>query len=84
MKKWESEKLVYASGGLHGVMLPLTAPCWLPLASGEHVVWAVVQLDYDEDMRPLHWMYGSMETEFEVQRTIRRAELTAFLCLVKE
>ena len=27
-------------------------------------------------------MYGSMEAEFEVQRTIKRAELTAFACLL--
>ena len=26
--------------------------------------WAVVQLDYDEEMQPLHGMYGSMEAEF--------------------
>ena len=44
--------------------------------------WAVVQLDYDEEMGPLHGMYGSMEAEFEVQRIIKRAELTAFLCLL--
>ena len=42
----------------------------------------VVQLDYDEELVPLHGMYGSMEAEFEVQRTIKRAELTAFLCLL--
>ena len=46
--------------------------------------WAVVQLDYDEEMQPLHGMYGSMEAEFEVQRTIKRAEVTAFLCLLKK
>ena len=46
--------------------------------------WAVVQLDYDEVMGPLHGMYGSMEAEFEVQRTIKRAELTAFLCLLRK
>ena len=32
---------------------------------------------------PLHGMYGSMEAEFEVQRT-KGAELTAFLCLLKK
>ena len=42
--------------------------------------WAVVQLDYDEEMGPLHRMYGLMEAEFEVQRTTKRAELTAFFC----
>ena len=44
--------------------------------------WAVVQLDYDEEMGPLHGMCGSMEAEYEVLRTIKRAELTAFLCLL--
>ena len=33
--------------------------------------WAVVQLDYEEVMGPLHGMYGSMEAQFEVQRTIK-------------
>ena len=33
---------------------------------------------------PLHGMYGSVEAEFEVQRTIKRAELTAFLCRLKK
>ena len=46
--------------------------------------WAVVQLDYDEEMVPLHGMYGSVEAECEVQRTIKRAELTAFLCLLRK
>ena len=45
--------------------------------------WAVVQLDDDEETGPLLAMYGSLEAEFEVQRTIKRAELTAFLCLLK-
>ena len=39
--------------------------------------WAVVQLDYEEEMEPL-WD----EAELEVQRTIKRAELTAFLCRI--
>ena len=34
-------------------------------------------------MVPLHGMCGSMEAEFEVQRTIKRAELTAFLCFLR-
>ena len=44
----------------------------------------MVQLDYDEELGPFHGMYGSMEAELEVQRTIKRAELTAFLCLLKK
>ena len=31
-----------------------------------------------------HGMYGSMEAELEVQRTIKRAELTTFLCLLSK
>ena len=40
--------------------------------------WAVVQLDHDEEMVHLFGMYGSVEADIEVQRTIKRAELTAF------
>ena len=57
--------------------LPGNAGKWGTCAS------AVVQLDYDEEMGPLHAVYGSMEAELEVQRTIKRAERTAFLCLLK-
>ena len=39
----------------------------------------MVQLDYDAEVGPLLEMYGSVEAEFEVQRTIKRAEVTAFL-----
>ena len=46
--------------------------------------WAVVQLDCDDEMGPLLGMYGSVEADFEVQRTIKRAELTAFSCLSQE
>ena len=41
----------------------------------------MVQLERDEEMGPLHGMYGTLDAELEVQCTIRRAELTAFLCL---
>ena len=58
--------------------LPGTAGKWR--ACG----WSVVQLDCDEEVGPLHGMYGSMEAEFDFQRTIKSAELTAFLCLLKK
>ena len=77
MKKWESEKHrswrlpaegfkrhVATDGSLLGM-----AGKWR--ACG----WSVVQLENE----PLHGMYGSMDAELEVQRTIKRAELTAFL-----
>ena len=41
-------------------------------------------MDYDEEMGALHGMYGSIEAEFEVQRTIKMAELTAFLRLFRK
>ena len=46
--------------------------------------WSVVQLDHDEEMAPMRGMYGTLEAELEVQRTIKRAELTAFLCLFRK
>ena len=46
--------------------------------------WSVVHLDYDEELGPLHGMCGSMEAGFEVQRTIKRAEMTTFFCLLKK
>ena len=39
----------------------------------------MVQLDHDDEIGPLHGMYGSVEAELEVQRTINMAERTAFL-----
>ena len=32
---------------------------------------------------PLYGMYGTVEAELEIQRTIKRAELTAFVCFLK-
>ena len=45
--------------------------------------WSVVQLDLDEEMGPMHGMFGTFDAELQVQRTIRRAELTAFFCLLR-
>ena len=33
----------------------------------------MVQLDHDEEMEPMHGMYGTLDAELEVQRTIKRA-----------
>ena len=38
----------------------------------------MVQLDQDEELGPMHGMYGWLEAGLEVQRPIKRAELTAF------
>ena len=40
--------------------------------------------DKKKELGLLHGMYGSMEVDFEVQRTIKRAELTAFTCMLKK
>ena len=42
-----------------------------------------MQQDHGEEMGPMHGMYRTFDAELEVQRTIKRAELTAFLCLVR-
>ena len=72
-----------------GTMWPLMAPCWEKLGKStagkwRACGWAVVQLDHGEEMGPLCGMYGSMEAAFEVQRTIKRAALTALLCLLRK
>ena len=61
--------------------LLLTALFWVPLESGEHVAG---QWCNDEELGPLDGMHGSMEAEFGVQRTIKRAELTGCLCLLEK
>ena len=62
--------------------LPLTALLWLPLGSGEHVVGQWCSWIMMKNWAALHGMCGSMEAELEVQRTIKRAELTALSCLL--
>ena len=61
-------------------------PAWYGVRRGipEACGCVVVQLNYDVEMGPLHGMHGSMEAEYEVQRTINLAELTAFLCLLRK
>ena len=65
-------------------MLPRTALLLGAAGKWRARGWAVVQLDYDEEMGSLHGLYGSTEAELEVQRTIKWVELTAFLCLLKK
>ena len=43
-----------------------------------------MQLDDDEEMGRIHGMYGTLDAELCVQRAIKRAELTAFLCLLRK
>ena len=85
MKKWESEK--HESWGMPegfkghvatGGSLLGTAGKWEHVA-GQWCNWIVMK-----NWGLLHGMYASMEAEFEVQRSIKRAELTAFVCLLKK
>ena len=46
--------------------------------------WSVVQLDNDKEMGPMHEMYGTLDAELEIQRTIKGSELTAFLCFFRK
>ena len=45
--------------------------------------WSVVQLNHDGEMRPMNGINGTVDAECEVPRTIKRAGLTAFLCLLR-
>ena len=40
--------------------------------------------DLDENMGLMQGMYGTMDAELEMQRTIKRAELTTFSCLLRK
>ena len=46
--------------------------------------WSAVHLDYDGELALKHATCGTTDAEIEVQRIIKRAELTAFLCLPKK
>ena len=41
-------------------------------------------LDHDKEMVPMYGMYRTMDAELEVQPTMKRAGLTAFLCLLRK
>ena len=68
MKRWESEKHKSWSVPTEGFKGHVANDGSLLGTAGKWCAcgWAVVQLDYDEEMGPLHGMYGSMEAEYEV------------------
>ena len=61
-----------------GITLPQRVLFWALQGKCEACCWPVVQLDQDEELGPMHGMYGWLEAGLEVQRPIKRAELTAF------
>ena len=83
-REWESEK--HKSWSMPAEGFNVAADGSLLGIVGKWVAcgWVVVQLDFDEEMEPSHGIYGSMEAEHEVRWTIKRAELTAFLCLLRK
>ena len=36
--------------------------------------WSAVQFDHDEELGPMHGMYGTLDAELSVQRTIERRQ----------
>ena len=58
--------------------------CWCFRVGGARAAGQWVQLHHDEDMGPMHGMYRTLDAKFEVQRTIKRAELITFLCLLRK
>ena len=81
MRKWESEKHKSRGMPAEGFKGHLATDGSLLGNDGKWgpCGWAVVQMDFDGELGPLHGMYGSMEAGSEVQRTIKSIELTAFL-----
>ena len=43
-----------------------------------------MQLDHNEELGPVHGMFGTLDAEIEVQRTIKRPERPAFSCVFKK
>ena len=86
VRKWESEKHNSWGFPAEGFKGHVATGGSLLGAAGKWraCAWSVVPLDFDEGLGPLHGMCGSMGADFVVQRTIKRAELTAFLCFLKK
>ena len=88
MRRWESEK--HKSWGIpgEGVQKHVATDGWLAVGSSRQKLgacgWSVVQLDHDEEMGPMQEMYGALDAELDLQRTIKRAELSAILCLFRK
>ena len=58
--------------------------CWEKHDNGARVDGQRYSWITMERWGPMRGMYGTLEAELEVQCTIKRAELTAFLCLLKK
>ena len=47
-----------------------------------HYRWLFAS-DHDDEVVPMHGMYGTFDAELEAQHTMKKAELTAFLSLLR-
>ena len=65
-------------------MSPLMALGWKSLAGGVRSDGQWRSTITMKRWGQMHEMYVTLDAELEVQRTSKRAELTAFLCLLKE
>ena len=84
VRRWESEKLKSRGMSVEGFPDHVTDGSLLGVPGRRCACgWSVVQFDHDEEMGPMHGMYGTLYAELEVQRTIKRAELKAFLSLLR-
>ena len=86
VRDWESEKHKRWDISVEGFGNHVATDGSLLGVSGKWSAcgWSVVQLDHDEEMGPMHGMYGTLDAELGVQRTIKRAELPAFLVSPQE
>ena len=86
VRRWESEKHESWSMPVQGFLNHVAADGSLLGVSVKWSArgWSVVHLDRDEEMGPNHGMYGTLDAELEVQRTTRRADLTAFVCFLRK
>ena len=84
--KWKSEKHKSWNMPAEGsrATLQRTALSWVQLESGEHVVGQWCSWTAMKNWCPCMGCTAGWEAELEVQRTMKRAELTAFLCLLKK
>ena len=65
-------------------MLQRTVLFSVPRGTWEHVVGQGAVLDLDPELGLQREMCMAMETKLEIQRTIKRAKLTAFLWFLKK
>ena len=79
-KKWKSEKFKLWSLPFESLQDHITIGASLKGIPGRHGAygWSVVQLDHDGEAEPTHASVGVIEAGVDVQRAMKRADVTAF------